>query len=148
MFPVRISKTPPKVKSARRFRSSDDIRNESGKSYGVYTQPLEDGIISYRIDGLYKDNSKLNRSMSLIKNPPTLVFANNSGEGVNFTLTKNVTEDLSKSLDILNKRYNNIPIEEKFTLKDALSKNILEWPMKILVTIFATVVLAIALIIS
>ena len=144
----KINKTPPRPKSVRRMRLSDDVRNEEGKEYGIYTQPLEDGIISYRIDGLYNDKGKINNSISLLKNPPILVFANNSEEEVHFTLTKKVTEDLSKSLDILDKKYKNIPIEEKFTLKDALNRNILDWPMKILVTIAAVLVLVITIVLS
>lgn len=144
----KINKTPPKPKSMRRTRLSDDVRNEGGKEYGVYTQPLENGIISYRIDGLYNKKGKVNNSMSLLKNPPILVFANNSEEEVYFTLTRKVTEDLSRSLDILDKKYKNIPIEEKFTLKDALNRNILDWPMKLLVTIAAILILTITLILS
>lgn len=144
----KVNREPARPKSARRIRPSDDIRNEKGREYGVYTQPLEDGIISYRIDGLYNKKGKPNNSITLLKTPPTLVFANNTGEEAHFTLTKKVTEDLSKSLDILDKKYKNIPIEENFTLKDALNRSILDWPMKILVTIVAVLILAITLIFS
>lgn len=123
----------------------NDIKEEGNLRYGLYKQPLVDGALGWRIEGLYKkDDFKVHNMMKLKKEPPVLVFEDDKDNKVEFLLTENVSQDLEKSLRNLNNGYKGIQNRRKMKIKDIknIKKNWKEWPVDtVLVFIFLLVLI-------
>lgn len=128
----------------------NDIKEEGDLRYGIYNQkqPIAEGQIAWRIDGMYKDDDfNMKSRLSLLKEAPTLVIENDKGQKANFVLTKKLTNDLTKSLTALDYKYKGISNKKKIKVKDI--KNIItdwrEWPLEALALMICTIVLIISM---
>ena len=154
---INIKRKKAKVNSDKEIKTfnneklSNDIKEEGNLRYGIYKQPLKDGLLAWRIDGLYKkDEFKTKNSLKLRKEPPILVLEDDAGNKVNFVLTKTASKDLADSLKILNDAYNGKPNKRKMKIKDIknITKNWKEWPIDTVMISIATISLIIVLILG
>lgn len=100
----------------------NDKLEEQGNDYAIYSQPYQENVISYKIDGLYKPNSKeIFSRKELLENPPILELQDLDGEKVSFLLTKELTNELVEKLKILRNGYYGISNVKKMTLKEFLN---------------------------
>ena len=110
----------------------NDEKEEGNLRYGIYKQPLKEGVVAYRIEGLFKeDDFKVKNRFALKKDPPVLIIEDDKGVEASFSLTENVSIDLEKSLKVLNRGYLGIQNRRKKRIKDifTIHKNWREWPV-------------------
>lgn len=100
----------------------NDKLEEQGNDYAIYSQPYQENVISYKIDGLYKPNStEIFSRKELLESPPILELQDLDGEKVSFLLTKELTNELVEKLKILRNGYYGISNIKKMTLKEFLN---------------------------
>lgn len=123
----------------------NDVKEEGNLRYGLYKQPLVEGSLGWRIEGLYKkDDFKIKNVIKLKKDPPVLILEDDKNNKVEFVLTENVSRDLEESLRVLNNGYRGIQNRRKMKIKDIknIKKNWKEWPVDtVLIAIFLLVLI-------
>jgi hypothetical protein len=133
-------------------QEDNDIKQDGNLRFGIYNQklegqPISEGQIAWRIDNMYKDEQdfKVRGKLSMIKEPPILVIENAEGQKANFILTKKLTDDLTKTLTLLDNKYKGKSNKKRMKIKDIknIFKNWKEWSIESLALLVCIVVLII-----
>lgn len=126
----------------------NDEKEEGNLRYGIYKQPLKDGVLAFRIEDAFKRDDFMTKSRLLLKtNPPNLVFEDNDGSEVKISLTEDVSSDLESTLSVINKAYKGIQNKKVARIKDInyYLENWREIPVNTIILIIATLALIISL---
>lgn len=148
---MRDEKKIIEFESVKEKHIDNDSKEEGNLRYGIYKQPLDDGMLAWRIEGLYKkDDFSTKNVLTLKKEPPILILEDNNGNKAKFTLTKNVSQDLEKSLRVLNKAYNGQKNKKKIKIEDLknIKNNWRQWPIDTVLFFVAIVLFIITLILQ
>lgn len=102
------------------FLSGDDEQIFLSKDTGIFKQ--EEGVISWEIVNLYKDNGSPRNKYSLKSQPPLLRVSTNNGESVDFMMTKEFTKTLNTALNDANKAFYGVqPESSKKNTKEKIN---------------------------
>jgi len=102
------------------FLSGDDEQIFLSKDTGIFKQ--EEGVISWEIVNLYKDNGAPRNKYSLKSQPPLLRVSTNNGESVDFMMTKEFTKTLNTALNDANKAFYGVqPESSKKNTKEKIN---------------------------
>lgn len=100
--------------------SSDDSVIDASEYAAIIEQ--QEGIVSYRIEGIEDSKGNVKSKKELQVDPPILVVESSNGDAANFLLTKELTRKLADSMEIV---YENMSGVKKS--KVSTDKEIMEW---------------------
>lgn len=101
-----------------------------------------DKVVSWEIEGLYKDNDNLVNKFVLGRKPPILRVSSSTGEEVTLVLSKELAKTLNKALEASYKAYYGIDIRDTHSMSNiglaSRSKRFLKWVERHSVAIIGT----------
>lgn len=113
------------------LKSSEGEVLEADNNYALIKQ--FEHVVSYRLEGFFKENGKPRSARALKTDPPTLILEDSDGNMAEFMVSQELASNFSKLFDSVEKAYYGIDITEvkkkpltQQTIKDSFSK-VLEW---------------------
>lgn len=115
-----------------------------------------ENVITWEINGLYDNNGKINKKLSLKRNPPVFTISSSDGAVAEFVVTKDMSFQMYKNFETIYKAYfgiddrkKNIPFKEKVSGNWKNFKNWIKFhPVKFALGTFVSIVFIIVMVIG